>query len=190
MRLLIVLSRQGDDAIAMRIGSASFGDVPNEEKLAFKRTPRVTYDHYPREAYRHGVTGTVHLAMQIGRDGKPLQVIAEQVNLRVVDTEQNMMRWREMLASSAVQMAKRWRFVGPSAGEEVDAPYWSGRIPIDFIGSRATKNNAWHAYIPGPKQEVPWESKMDTVVGIGALAAGELHTVGTGLQLSTPLDDA
>ena len=119
------------------------------------------------------MTGNVHLVMKIGRDGRPLEVMAEQVNLTFVDSEPRMAHWRDMLEDAAIRNARYWRFTVPSAGPEVDAPYWTARVPVAFVLSnrpKAPKAGKWEAYIPGPVREIPWARAQDNTVGIGALA--------------------
>lgn len=188
MGLRLVLLPHGDDALAVRIVGASFGELPKGERVAFKGRPRAS--RYPQEAVRRRVTGNVYLALKIGRDGRPVDMLVEQVNLTVVDGERQMAHWRGLFEDAALRNARHWRFTVPSAGPDVDAPYWTARVPLAFVLSHRPTAGRWEAYIPGPVREIPWDIAQDNTVGIGALAFGEIHTAGSTLKLLTPLDDA
>jgi hypothetical protein len=108
MSVRIVARKLEDDRVAMRIGSAVFGQEIEGEYVSSRnlQPPR-----YPAGAAYAGVAGTVYLVLRIGRNGTVEQVHAEQVNLRVVArNEAEMNRWRDMLAETSVLTAKRWKF--------------------------------------------------------------------------------
>ena len=84
-------------------------------------------------AERNDISG---LLAFIGREGdrrERLQdVVAEQVNLRVVTTENMMGKLRDMFADASISAARKWEFTPPARGDDVDAEYWSVRVPVDF----------------------------------------------------------
>lgn len=155
-------------------------------------TARMNAPSYPQQALQAGVTGIVYLVLRVGPSGQVVDAAAEQVNLRVVGVEREMVRMREMLARSALAAARQWQF-DPPAGEESGAePFRSVRVPVDYSisGGERSGYGQWQVYVPGPRQPVPW--LMDSIEGAGvapdALVAGEVHQVGMGLRLLGPLE--
>lgn len=186
MSLRLVARPIGDDALALQISSARFGSPASNEFVTGKRlTPPV----YPSEAAYSGVGGTVYLVLKVNRDGRVDDLIAEQVNLHVAAPADEMVEWREMLAEAALRAAKRWRFNTPSEGEEIDKPYWSARVPVDFYapGRAVPKPQDWQAYVPGPTQPIPWDTG-ESSANSDALIAGGVYPLGNhGPKLLTPL---
>lgn len=146
---------------------------------------------YPSRAQNMGGEGTVYLLLRVGRQGTVEEVAVEQVNLRTVGTEQQMQTMREVFAKSAMTAARAWTFRIPTQGEWAAADDWTVRVPVNyrFIGSKDAGYGQWEAYVPGPRTPVPW--RMESLEGFDippdALIAGEVHQVGTGLKLLTPL---
>ncbi|WP_199098828.1 hypothetical protein [Dyella sp. ASV21] len=45
------------------------------------------------------------------------------------------------------------------------------------------------AYVPGPKEDIPWADSVGSQAGsTDALADGQIHQMGSGVTLLTPLD--
>ena len=109
MTIRLVASQIGDGGYEIRIASTRFGEHDPEDRSRV-RTLAMTPPRYPEQAYRAGVTGTVYLAVQVGRDGQVLDVAAEQVDLTSAGTERVMAQARELLARTSTQAARRWRF--------------------------------------------------------------------------------
>ena len=126
--------------------------------------------------------------VKIGRDGRVEDVVAEQVNLQVVASERAMQNWRDMLTDASVVAAKKWTFAPPVKGKDVDEPYWSARVPVEFIapGSEQHIAGQWESYVPGPRALIPWRSGDDGV-GADAVASGGVHPIGRGPRLLTKL---
>lgn len=187
MSLRIVAKRLDEDSFTVRIHGAQFGSyVPGEAPSSRQMAP----PRYPRAAIYAGVGGTVYTVLRIGRDGRVEDAIAEQVNLRVIAGEAEMGRWRKVLAQAALQTARRWAFNPPTKGESVDAPHWSVRVPVDFIapGQKKPEEHEWHAYVPGPRETIPWDPEA-SAMGADALAAGGVYPVGGGPRLLTQLGE-
>lgn len=185
----LVMNRTADDAYLMRIVGASFGSPEDgESPTSLSLAP----PSYPRNLAMKGVGGTVYLALKIDRDGQVVDAVAEQVNLRTIASETSMQRYRDQLAQAALRAADQWTFRGPVAGPEVDAPHWSVRVPVDFLppeNSKPIEAGAWHAYVPGPRQPVPWASDDEQAEAADArLANGVYPLRSTGPQLLTSLD--
>lgn len=186
MSMRIVAKKLDGDKFSIEIRGAQFGNdaaaqsSPGQSALS---PPR-----YPEQAARAGVGGTVYAALKIGRDGRVEEAIAEQVNLQVVASEPSMQRWRDLLAKATLRAVKQWTFVQPM-GVAVDAPYWSARVPVDFVapGFKLPKDHQWRAYVPGPRTEIPWRSgEFDA--GADALAAGGVYPLDGGPRLLTALN--
>ena len=154
---------------------------------------RMDAPRYPPLALEAGVNGIVYLVLRIGPSGEVLDVVAEQVNLRVVGLEREMARMREMLARSAMAAARRWQFRAPTSGETTTEPFWSVRVPVDYrihgVGQPAGYGR-WEVYVPGPRMPIPWQTESPGGVDIApdTLIAGEVHQVGMALKLLGPLE--
>lgn len=198
MHLRVVASPVGDaDAFQLRIASATFGDGTYENGLTYKNSSTVL--HYPEEAIRAHVTGTVFLAIRVKRDGTVGDVAAEQVNLDQVGAEGILRQWRKVLGDASVRAAQKWTFNPPPGGPHKDDDSWIIRVPItyrlqDTPGSAGAKDGAWQTYVPGPKEPIPWlddyrRTHKEAGLGVDALPDnGGLYLVGSGLHLTTPLD--
>ena len=189
MNLRIVAKAQDDGDYNLSVRSASFGSeggVPGE----FITSARISPPRYPEQAARSGMSGAVYLVLRIGRDGRVEEVVAEQVNLTAIGTETQMTRARDLLSRAALKSAKYWTFHPPTGGEDADAPFWSARVPVDFIlpGQSKTSNGQWQAYVPGPQQQAAWIRDDADAGSPDAFVAGGVHQVGKGPRLLTPLD--
>ncbi|HDS1532685.1 TPA: energy transducer TonB [Stenotrophomonas maltophilia] len=157
---------------------------------------RMPPPRYPEEVYRSGGQGEVLLVVRIARDGTVADVVAEQVNMTVVGRERTLAKMREILAKAAVSSARKWTFKPPTTGEASTRDSWTVRIPVNF-GLNDDPNGAerygrWRAFIPGPRQAVPWR-KADAIEQAGGdlLPEGGIYMVDgakRGLRLLTPLE--
>ncbi|MGO4221294.1 energy transducer TonB [Lysobacter sp. TAF61] len=174
------------DGFDVRIAAGNFGNPNEEGSLA---SASLKPPAYPMDAASAGVYGTVYLIVRIGRNGNVEDAIAEQVNMKVIDSEAGLERWRRVLAKAAVRGASAWTFTPPTRGDEVDAPFWLARVPVDFVAhdAKPLKYGEWEAYVPGPRQSAPWIGAMDTSLGADAVANGAIQPLGTGPKLLTPI---
>ena len=185
MSLRIVAKKLDEQNYSLQIRGAHFGqDRPGESVAGIRLNP----PRYPESAQWAGVGGTVYLVLKIDRDGRVEDLMTEQVNLRVVASEASMTKWRKLLAQAALRTAKAWTFAPPVKGEQVDAEYWSARVPVDFVapGRLPAKTTDWEVYIPGPRESIPWVTE-DSEANTDALAAGGVYQMGSGLRLLTQL---
>lgn len=147
---------------------------------------------YPAQALEWGVQGTVYLIVRVGRQGTVEDVAVEQVNLRVLGSEKEMQRMRDVIVKPALAAARKWTFRVPVKGEWADEETWSARVPVDyrFNGSKTVAYGEWEAYVPGPRMPVPWhmESLEGFDIAPDTLVAGQVHQAGLGLKLLTPLE--
>lgn len=190
MSMLVVAKKQDDGQYVMRMQAASFDPCKAEEGSEFAIKTLMPPPNYPMSAARKGVTGTVYLVLKVGRDGKVQDAIAEQVNLRIIDNEDRMERYRGWFAESSLEAARKWEFIPPRLGDQAAAPFWTVRVPVDFImeGKSESRYGKWQTYVAGPRQRYPWAENEDPGDSPEALAAGSPHMVGKGgLRLLTPL---
>ncbi|SFS18792.1 TonB protein C-terminal [Dyella sp. OK004] len=197
MNLRVVAKHdEGSQDYTARIAGATFGDGTSDEQVSFK--DRHVAPRYPIRAIEARVSGTVYLIVRIDRDGKVADVSAEQVNLALVASDSELRRWREILADASIQAAREWTYNPPTSGPHAKDEYWIARLPVAFnlhqIGRPATNHyGQWQGYVPGPKEPVPWLSKYplandDKGSAADALADNNVHMLGSGLRLVTPLD--
>lgn len=194
MSLLVVARKLETGSYEIAIRSGHFGEeamTPEERQKQPDSIKglRLKPPSYPRFAAERGVQGTVYVVVKIGRQGTVEEAIAEQVNLRFVASEVEMTRMRDLLANSAIKGAQNWTFQPPKTGESASAEFWSVRVPVDysFMGTRELKYGQWQTYIPGPRQEIPWDKELGLGESPDAMVAGEVYEVGKGLRLLTPL---
>lgn len=175
----------------IRLQGASFQPMRVEEG-AEVASRQMQPPKYPMTAARAGVMGTVYLVARVGRDGRVADVFPEQVNLKVVASENAMQAWRKVLADSAMRAAKDWEFTPPSKGEHASDEYWSVRVPVDyaFDDTKHAAYGEWEAYVPGPRASIPWQDLRDLPgYSPDTQIAGSVQMVGGegGLKLLTPL---
>lgn len=194
MSARLVAKKIEGDSYQVGIRSVNFeshdaGDPSRVESIELN-PPR-----YPVEAFRSGIQGDVYIAVKVGRDGRVMEAVAEQVNLMVFGTEPQMRKSRQILAKGALEEARKWRFRGPTAGARVDDPYWTVRVPVhyrvyDGPVPAAPAYGRWEAYIPGPREPLPWADVADQAgFSPDALVEGGVYTAGIDHvpKLLTPL---
>jgi hypothetical protein len=187
MSLRFVAKPNGDGNYTIGIRSASFFDGSDEESRmsVVKQPSRDTLRNALRMA---AATGEVYLALKIGPDGKMMDGIAQQVNLTMVGTSEQMRRARKYLGQGALDFARHCAYSVPTKGRGAGKPY-IGILPFRFsYGDRPLEDyGQWHAYVPGPIAEVPWQDPDTTRMGVDAAPNGAFTLEGTGPKLLTPL---
>ncbi|WP_157971382.1 energy transducer TonB [Dyella sp. C9] len=193
MSLRLLADPVDGDNFRLTIQGASFGDKGTASGETVSMKSRIP-PRYPQEAARAGVSGTVYLLLRVGRDGHVEDVIAEQVNLDQYASRGVMNHFRDTLSNAALDVARQWTFNTPTQGGEVDAPYWVARVPVAFnlnkpnSAGEPRRYGTWRMYIPGPRQVAPWvKDQRLLATAPDAVADDGLHTLGTGLQLTSPL---
>lgn len=192
MSARLVAKSTGDGKMQVSVRGADFGDyeaMPLEERISSKG---MKPPGYPMAAAQSGVQGTVYLLLKIGRDGAVNDVVAEQVNLRMVASEAQMRQYRERFARAAMGAAGKWTFTPPIRGEAAEQPYWVVRVPVDFNFGEKPRYGKWEVYVPGPRERVSWAQDDDSPgFSPDALAEGGVHMAGAkrGPKLLTPLGD-
>lgn len=176
MQLRLVTKKDGENYL-LRIAGANFGTTAGAEDEVPRIKDKLGPPHYPELAAHSGVGGTVYMVLRVGRDGSVVEAIAEQVNLRSVGTEREMRMYRRLLADASIEATRRWTFTFPTRGEDADAPFVSVRVPVDFVTPNLpeAKPGQWQAYVPGPRQGIPWRTWDDAAESPDALAAGGVY---------------
>lgn len=189
MSLLFVAKKQDDGKMRIELRSASFeAELPENERVTVARRNRSP--EYPPYLAAREVGGIVYLALQIGRDGKVMNIEAAQVNLRTLGSEPEMSRWRSLFAAECIRAVRLWTFTPPTAGEAANAPYWFGTIVLDFTPDDRIKppSRPWQTYLPGPTKPMPWANTAGLVAdNTDALPPGGFHMAGNDRRLLSPL---
>ncbi|MBA3486903.1 MAG: TonB family protein [Lysobacter sp.] len=190
MSLRLVASKLDDGDYNLQIHGAQFHPSPSDTSTA---RHRLTPPAYPKPAARAGAGGTVYVVLKVTPDGRIEDAAVEQVNLRIVTSEHLMAGWRKMLSKAALRATKTWMVTTPAG--ELDKPYWSARVPVEFIAPNQRsaqddeRDQEWHAYVPGPRQPIPWMPDSIGSSAADALGAGGVYPVDAGLRLLTVLDE-
>lgn len=189
MSLLYVVKPLDNDRHALELRSASFdAELPPEARVTVARRGRMP--GYPPALFQNRIGATVYLQVQVGRDGKVMNIDASHVNLRAIGSEKNMALWRDAFEKLSIQAIRGWTFKPPTAGPDIDAPHWFGTLPVMFIaeGVPEPQPGKWEAYIPGPRKIIPWlDGKGLTADQTDALAPNQFHSAGNSRRLTSPL---
>lgn len=189
MSLLYVVKPLDDDRHTLELRSANFdNDLPPGTRMSVARRGRMPA--YPQVLVANGIGATVYLHVQVGRDGKVMNIDASHVNLRAIGSEKNMALWRDAFSKLSIQAVRGWTFKPPTTGPDVDAPHWIGTLPVIFIaeGVPEPQPGKWEAYIPGPRKVIPWlDGTGLTAEQTDALAPNQFHSPGNSRRLTSPL---
>ena len=187
MSLRVIAKKLDGERYSIRIGGASFDQQKSMTDITAKQMKPPAY---PSNLVRAGVAGTVYLVLRIGRDGLVHDAVAEQVNLKIVADEHQMRACRDLLAKASVAAAKRWSFTVHADAHAAEREFRSVRVPVAYWldGAAPPKYGQWEAYVPGPRQPIPWMEKDDTAFSAAdAYVAGSISQMDSGLRLLTPL---
>ena len=187
MNLLLVAREVEGGDFLMRLQAASFIPESTADGLAVAasglKPPR-----YPKEAAIGGAQGTVYLILKVGRDGRVLDVVAEQVNLRLLESEKKMAELRKLFADASIRTARKWQFASTAGGADAGAEFRSVRVPVDFSLDEPPPYGGWTAYIPGPRAKAAWVDEELAGDSPEAMTAGTPRQLSKeGLRLVTPL---
>lgn len=194
MYLRLVGHREPGDKVRVRIAGTHFGG-PNTGPLTdYPRIAQMTPPEFPKAPLRIGGQGIVYLLVQIGRDGRVLNIGVEQTNLRIAGTERQMKMMREDFESAAIRQARHWTFTPPSTGLLVNDESWLIRVPIEFALSapwgRVSTPGQWDSYIPGPRNvDMPWAADQLRSAGAPDALPAQVgaYPLTQGIKLLTPL---
>jgi hypothetical protein len=194
MSLRVVLHPLDDKRYKLYLAGAHFN--PDAKPLK-DNGPRRVQPHYPGQAVRARVSGTVYLVLKIDPQGHVVDAMAEQVNLRVAGDEHQMEHFRGLLANSALEAARTWVFDPQLLGGGTEDHY--AAMPVGYwlsttqgVSSRPDAPGHWDIYVPGPRQAVPWFDAGRVFAGsVDALPDDGVYVLDPdGLRLKTKLSGA
>ncbi|MBD8899027.1 energy transducer TonB [Rhodanobacter sp. DHG33] len=184
MHARVVLTQKPDGNYSARIKGVTFGD-PDPNDTSTLRADKKIIPHYPQDAIRARVQGTVYVALHVDRSGHVTQAVAEQVNLGVQGQEGVLAHYREVLAHSALSTIQKWTFLPPTTGKLSKDDSWTVHVPVTYnlnVVGAPKSNHVWQTYVPGPYTPAPWVDRPD-VDAADALADDGLRTDGAGPTL-------
>ena len=191
MRLFFVSRKVDATSYEVGLRSADFAkaDASLESRLRIDYSKFIR-PHYPKLWETAGVTGTVFLAVRVGRDGRATDVAVRQTNVETLASQAQLRRLREAAERSVLAAAAQWRFLVPTQGPDADQTQWVGQVPIEFSFERAPPDyGKWRPYVAGPYVPVPWmeEDARSADQGPEALSPGALHSTTDSRRLISPL---
>lgn len=97
----LVLAPAGNGQYALGVRGVAFGDK-SADPATRVQVKKMTPPQYPHEAWRDGGSADVYLLVKVGRDGKVLDVVDEQVNLTGYSDAKARDSIREVLVRAAL----------------------------------------------------------------------------------------
>jgi len=191
MSVRLVATPTGDGNMQVRIASAHFGEQYSDADRTSTRRSSLRPPRYPMNVAQIGGKGTVYLLVKVGRDGRPQDVVAEQVNLTALGNARQMQMIRNTLSKTAIDNAlKHWTFSPPEQGEEVAREYWVVRVPVEFSlnDDREAAYGQWSAYHPGQQQRPVWAAPTPPGFSPDTLVAGGVTPETSRFRLLTPFE--
>lgn len=181
MTMRVVARPLADKKYSLELGSVTFGQGDSSDVIRYQHhaPPK-----YPPAAVGAHVAGTVYLIVQINKHGVVENAAAQQVNLLVKGPPRTMKHYRELFADASLKAVRRWRFTVPSTGKLSRRDHWLVQIPVSYrlapFGSKPkSEYGRWLAYMPGPKQSIPWLKQDDTANdSVDALPSDGIYLVG------------
>lgn len=194
MSLRIVAKKIDADLYQLSIRSGYFGEEAQTPEEYVARPDAIKPlamkpPSYPENAARMGGRGTVYVVLKIARDGTVQESFAEQVNLQVIGSENQMASMRAVFSKAALSAAKKWTFQPPATVGSAHETGWVVRVPVEFQfhGYERPTYGQWDSYVPGPTQRAPWDTNAIGQQAPDAMIAGMLYDARDGLRLLTPL---
>lgn len=194
MTLQFVAKKQQDGTLTVALRSGSFDNPSPESRPSIDRRG-FHKPNYPITALQGVmVSGIVYVVVRYDRAGNLVDVDAERVDLRVIGSEAQMTRWRDVLARNTLSAVKYWKLVVPDGALPQGETHGTGRIPVAYTVDEDDTTGRppygrWETYIPGPQKLIPWWSATPmAATAPDTLAPGAFHDSGTGRRLLTPLD--
>lgn len=194
MGLRVVAKPMGDKEYSLGVAGAWFGQGALNQSSVTAQT--ITYKSkkqpdYPLGAAYSRVSGVVYALLKVGRDGKVMDAVAEQVDLGVVASDSQLQVWQRMLAAATLSALKQDTFNVPQSGPEANKPYWVARIPVTFqLTTNAMSYGQWQAYVPGAVRLPEWAQEHRLAGSPDAVPEGGILLASQSLQLLTPLTGA
>jgi hypothetical protein len=197
MNLRIVAKPLGSTSFSIEVEGVDFGRDREDsgEQITERDTP---VPNFPREAAQAGGAATVYILMRVGRDGRVLNVGAEEVNF-TVDLPSAERKWiADAFVKSCEVTMRHWTFNVPTKGDRASDPYWLVRVPAHFDRASTDQSpntpgyGSWEPYLPGPRLQIPWVRDLTDPTMLATAPDsmpdhGATMLDGT-LKLSTPYD--
>ena len=197
MVIRVVASPASDGNYALAIQGVNFSGSKESAAAKLSIKTRTGIGPLMMVMMSTGAKGDVYLALKIGPDGKVMDAIVEQVNLTVQGTDEEMANARTKLGEASLAVIREWTFNVPTQGKFAGRPYWSGVMPVAFLGMDSSgppnEHGRWKAYFPGPCAVVPWRdsddggSNVDHRCKIDSSPEGVFTLDDSGPKLLTPL---
>lgn len=194
MRLRLVGARLDNGDYSLSVRAADFPPLSPPADNAGGPVPvKLRQPVFPLVAFSRKVSGMAYVVARVAPSGKVVEAAVEQVNLGTVGSERDMGLWREHFGAAAVSAAKASEF--KPFRVSVDSPA-SLMVRIPYVFRAVAKASVdrpygqWSAYIPGPRQSVPWLHRVNAGPP-DLLAAGQLQSLGSdgGLKRLGPPGD-
>ncbi|MCP1372875.1 energy transducer TonB [Dyella lutea] len=191
MHVRVILTKNADGNFTARIKGATFGgnnaDTPDD---LYSENQKKIGPHYPPAAIKARVQGTVYLALHVDREGRVIDAVAEQVNLENMGPDGLLQKYRELMAKSSLDAARRWTYRIPTTGKLAGQDSWTLHVPIVYTLNEtgaAPVERVWRTYVPGPYTPAPWVDKPSMTTA-DALADDGSYTEGAGPVLRSSFD--
>ncbi len=192
MHVRVVLKRMSNGNYSARINGATFGDSDTDSTDTLRNTAGNVkiMPRYPERAISARVEGTVYMALRVDRSGHVVEATAEQVNLGNSGPDRILQIYRAILAESALEAARKWRFAIPTTGRLASQDSWTAHVPVVYYLNEFNapkRDRTWVSYAPGPYTPAPWVDKPN-LNAVDALADDAVQTEGAGPTLLSPLN--
>lgn len=191
MHVRVILTKNADGNFTARVKGATFGgnnaDTPDH---LYSENQKKIGPHYPPAAIKARVQGTVYLALHVDREGHVTDAVAEQVNLENMGPDGLLQNYRDLMAKSSLDAARRWTYRVPTTGQLAGQDSWTLHVPIVYTLNEtgaAPVERVWRTYVPGPYTPAPWVDKPSMATA-DALADDGSYTEGAGPVLRTSFD--
>lgn len=195
MTLRLVARPQGEDYVvtidSARFGGGSASGADTDRLRLGERRGRTVY---PQGALDMGITATVYVVLEVGRDGNVINAAAQQVNLDSVVDRRRVEQVRQAFASASEAAVRRWSFHVPTTGASAGRSSWTGMVPVRYciVNVRACDvPGRWQTYVPGPRNRPAWlDDEGARRLSSTAVAGTGLVTGDDTIRLLTPLDES
>jgi hypothetical protein len=184
----VMAAPEGNGYFRLSLAGADIAQ-PNKPGEDVVPDGRLRRPEYPRSVLRlAGVSGTVYVVAEVGRDGKVKDLVIEQVNLDFVGEAQEVAQVRAEFAAHTAAAARQWKFKMPKVGPLVDHPTLAVRVPVAYSTRTAPAPGygEWEYYLPGPRRVLPGAEDHGATIAAGEI--GVPQPIGVGLRLATPLE--
>ena len=185
MRLLLVAKPAAGGALDVRIRHGNFDDpgVTAQERPSLLSIRRPVY---PGMLDREGVAATVYMLLRISHEGRAIDAVVQEVDLRTQGTPDELARWRDAFGRASLSSAMTMRANVPAHGALAGKDSFVVQMPFRFeLGAGPPAPGVWEEYLPGPVTTAPWDTAS---FAPGGLPEGQVRVAGEGLHLLTPLD--